>query len=194
MLFRSIDATDFVARTLEREPTADFGWTNHWCHKEPETPPKCGVEGKINCVETGGKGDARCNELDTRDDSLYLLEFTGGTGTAPTDFFPAPGKTVCVNKAVGGSQIGNWAISLNQEADVYMIDIRVCASGHTGSTNLAVNRDDFSYNKALSHGWSCGHGHTEANQLTYSPELRTWARLCWTDNTYENTEIGRAHV
>jgi len=165
-------AVDFVASTLATSPSADFGWTNTWCHREQVGNDK----------ESGGKGGGQCPSYDTRDDNLYLLEFTGTTDASPRTDHGAQ-ATVCVNKAIGGYPIGNWAISLDKTSATYVLDIKVTAGGHEGSANLAINRDaTWSWNEALTNGWACGTGHTEANQLTYSPELGTWARLCWTDN------------
>ena len=140
-------------------------------------------------VESGGKGTAGCPSYDTRDDHLYLLEFTGATGTAPRladrggGVRPAGGAAVAlsVNRAIGGWNIGNWALSLNKALSTYVLDIKVTAGGHEGSVNLAVDRGTWVHNAPLSNGWSCGTGHTEANRLFYNAALDRWARLCWTD-------------
>merc|ERR1719199_1517155 len=83
--------------------------------------------------------------------------------------------------------MGSWVVSLNKDRTTYVLDLKVTAGGHEGSTNLAIDRDTWAYNRPLSAGWACGVGHTEGNQLTYSPELDKWARLCWTDG---NSGIG----
>jgi len=155
---------------ITQNPTG-FGWTNEWCHREQVGDDK----------ESGGKGGGQCPSYDTRDDSLYLLEYT----TASTS--GGASATVCVNKAIGGWPIGNWAVSLDKSASTYLLDLKVTAGGHEGSVNLAVDRNGWQYNAALSAGWACGVGHTEANQLTYNSDLGTWARLCWTDGNSDGT-------
>jgi len=125
-------------------------------------------------------GEGRCPPYDMRDDSLYVLEYTGASGGVSRTN-NGPREKVRINAAIGGWYIGNWGISLDNNKDTYLIDIKSTAGGHEGSTNLAINREDWTYNQGMSDGWACGTGHTEANQLTYNRELGHWARLCWTD-------------
>ena len=55
---------------------------------------------------------------DRRDDSMFLVEFTGGGG--PTSAFTAggPSSYVCVNKAIGGWMIGTYDVSINKDSSM----------------------------------------------------------------------------
>jgi len=129
-----------------------------------------GFTNEVTDFSGGGEG---------RNDAMYLLEFTGNGAASRTNH--GASSTVRVNAAIGGWMYGNWAISLDSASQTYVIDLKVTVGSHEGSMNVAIDRASWSWNRALSSGYACGTGHTMANQLTYSPELGTWARLCWTD-------------
>jgi len=116
-----------------------------------------------------------------RQEELYLVEYTRGTTNRK-----APSETVVVNKAVGGAPIGNWAISLDEAKEVYLLDMKVTTGHHEGSLGVGVQRGTWQWRQDLTSGWACGVGHTIGNKLTYNKELGTWARLCWTDNSARN--------
>mmetsp|Transcript_19271 Transcript_19271/g.53341 ORF Transcript_19271/g.53341 Transcript_19271/m.53341 type:complete len:358 (+) Transcript_19271:2-1075(+) len=116
-----------------------------------------------------------------RQEEIFLMEYTQGT----TDVAAAD-ATVCVNKAIGGAEIGHWAISLDAAAEVYLLDMKATTGYHEGSIGVGVQRDGWLNRDDLFQGWACGTGHTIGNKLTYNAELGTWARLCWTDNNVRN--------
>lgn len=109
------------------------------------------------------------------------MEYTHGTTNQDK-----ADATVVVNKAVGGSSIGNWALSLNRDKTIYILDLKITTGNHAGSLNVAVERGTWAWRSDLSTGYACGVGHTMRNRLTYNDQLGTWARLCWTDNNARN--------
>lgn len=111
-----------------------------------------------------------------------LVEFARNAGSGA---FTAGGPTapyVCVNKAIGGWMIGTYDVSINSAATKYIVDLKVALGNHEGAMNLAVTRGQWAWDKEMASD-ACTYGHIEMNQLTYSPELDAWARLCWADGS-----------
>jgi len=141
-------------------PEHDLGWRNTYCKDNPS--------------------DGQCSEKDTRDDSLYLIEWTAGAANGRTVIDHTSNK-VRVSAAIGGWPIGSWNAVLNKDKTKYLLDIKVTAGSHEGSLSYAVFRQGWKWDSVHGSDWACGTGHTEGNRVTYNPEMDLWGRLCWTD-------------
>lgn len=119
-------------------------------------------------------------------DHMYLLEWASGEKGQTAQ---APHAIVHLGKNIGGWNYGHWDISLNRENTVYAIALKTTIGPpradeeefdwgwHEGSVNYAINRNDWSWNRAMGGGWGSGCGHILENRITANDVAGTWLRF-----------------
>jgi len=121
-------------------------------------------------------------------DHMHLLEWTSGqagqTGQTPQTI-------VHLGKHAGGWNYGHWDISLNHNSSMYAVSLKTTIGPpregepdfnwgwHEGSMNYAINRKDWSLNRAFYGGG--GEGHTLENRISYNEVSDTWGTFYGTD-------------